>query len=71
MLASSGRSDELTSVFERGFQAQQPPEARSDGFGFSLEIARRSAELMGGEVWAESSGLGRGASFNLALPLAD
>ena len=63
-------SEELTRVFERGFQSDRPPEARREGLGFSLAIAKRSAELLGEEVWASSPGPGHGATFNLALPVA-
>jgi signal transduction histidine kinase len=62
-------SDELSRVFERGFHSARPPEARPEGLGLSLVIAKRSAELLGGEVWASSPGPGRGATFNLALPV--
>ncbi|WP_169311160.1 response regulator [Thermodesulfatator indicus] len=39
------------------------------GTGLGLAISKRLAELLGGKLWAESEGLGRGAIFHLLIPL--
>ncbi|MBF0478393.1 MAG: GHKL domain-containing protein [Candidatus Omnitrophica bacterium] len=39
----------------------------SEGTGLGLSIVRRHIESMGGEVWAESHGIGHGATFVVML----
>jgi PAS domain S-box-containing protein len=62
----------LPSVFER-FRQQDNSSTRShQGLGLGLAIVRELVELHGGQVRAESAGLGLGARFSVTLPvLAD
>ncbi|OAG27380.1 response regulator [Thermodesulfatator autotrophicus] len=39
------------------------------GTGLGLAISKRLAELLGGKLWAESEGIGKGATFHLLIPL--
>jgi signal transduction histidine kinase len=55
---------ELEAIFRR-FHRAGP---NGQGSGLGLVIARGIVELHGGRLWAES-GLERGASFHVALPL--
>jgi signal transduction histidine kinase len=61
-------------VAERLFEAFYRVERREHrdirGTGLGLAIVRRLVERMGGRVWAESDGPGRGARFTFTLPLA-
>ena len=60
----------LAQVFDR-FRATDAGATRSSGgLGIGLTIARRLVELHGGSVSASSDGIGRGATFVVALPLA-
>ncbi|MFB3778418.1 MAG: ATP-binding protein [Bryobacteraceae bacterium] len=52
----------LTRVFAHGFTT------RRDGHGFGLHSGALTARGLGGSLWAESEGPGRGATFILELP---
>jgi histidine kinase len=55
-------------VFER-FYRVDPSRARAlGGSGIGLAIARALTEAMGGRIWAESEGPGKGSTFSIALP---
>ncbi len=59
----------LPHVFER-FRQAESSEARSfGGLGLGLAIVRQLVELHGGQVYAASEGLERGATFAVRLPL--
>ena len=60
----------LPHVFERFRQADGSATKRHAGLGLGLAIVRHLVELHGGQVTADSPGLGRGASFRIRLPLA-
>ena len=61
--------DFLPHVFEAFAQEHHPTPRTSGGLGVGLTIARRIAELHGGDIRAASDGPGRGAEFVLSLPL--
>ncbi len=61
--------DELDRVFERFYKAD--PSRSGAGAGLGLSIARHTIRQHGGRIWAESPGLGRGATFSIALPLSE
>lgn len=50
--------------------SQVGPQEASNGTGLGLYIARGIVERLGGRLWAESPGLGKGATFRMELPLA-
>lgn len=57
--------EELENIFERFVQKT----ASSLGIGVGLTISKDIADLHQGRIWAESAGLGKGASFRVEFPL--
>jgi signal transduction histidine kinase/ActR/RegA family two-component response regulator len=58
-------------VFDRFRQADAGTTRQHGGLGLGLAIVRHLVELHGGLVSAESRGVGCGATFRVALPLAN
>ena len=56
--------DNLTRIFHHGFTTKK------DGHGFGLHSAAIAAKEIGGELYAQSEGLGCGSTFTLQLPVA-
>ena len=56
-------NESLTKVFAHGYTTKQ------DGHGFGLHHSANAATEMGGRLWAESEGPGKGAEFCLELPI--
>jgi signal transduction histidine kinase len=61
----------LPHIFERFRQADSSSRRSHGGLGLGLAIVRSLVELHGGSVSAASAGLGRGATFTVALPLVE
>ncbi len=57
-------------VFERFYRADPSRSRALGGSGIGLAIAKALVELMGGRLWVESEGEGRGATFTVAMPPA-
>lgn len=62
-------ADFLPFVFDRFRQADGSTTRAYGGLGLGLAIVRHLAELHGGTVVARSEGIGRGATFEVRLPL--
>ena len=56
-------TENLTRIFAHGFTTKR------GGHGFGLHSGALDAKQMGGALWAESDGAGRGATFILELPM--
>jgi PAS domain S-box-containing protein len=62
------RSDFLPHIFDRFQQADQSITRRVGGLGLGLSIAKHLVELHGGNITADSGGIGRGATVTVVLP---
>ena len=63
-------SDLLPKIFDMFVQERVTPDG-AGGLGLGLGLVKRLVELHGGAVRASSEGQGRGATFEIRLPLAD
>jgi signal transduction histidine kinase len=70
-IADTGRGiakESLEKIFEVFYQEDDHMTRRYGGLGLGLSIARELVNLHGGRIWAESAGIGQGATFQVALP---
>jgi signal transduction histidine kinase len=58
----------LPRVFDLFVQADRTLDRAQGGLGIGLSVVRKLVEMHGGEVFARSEGLGRGAAFEIRLP---
>jgi signal transduction histidine kinase/ActR/RegA family two-component response regulator len=63
--------DVLPHIFERFRQAESGSTRSHGGLGLGLSIVKKIVSLHGGDIEAESAGVGRGARFRVVLPLVD
>ncbi len=62
------RKNDLDLVFTRFYRVDTSRARESGGSGIGLTIARNWVEAHGGEIWAESEGLGKGSTFHFTIP---
>jgi signal transduction histidine kinase len=61
-------AEQCERVFERFYRVDPSRSRALGGSGIGLAIARALTDAMGGRIWAESAGPGRGSTFRVALP---
>lgn len=61
-------AEHLPHVFERFYRVEKSRSREGGGSGVGLAISRALVEAMGGEMWAESPGPGKGTTFSFTLP---
>ncbi len=65
-----GLSEEtINEVFEKFVRAKNANSVNTTGTGLGLYVAKKMITDMGGRVWAESEGEGKGSQFTIELPL--
>ena len=62
--------DDKRRMFGRFQRLSATPTAGEPATGLGLSIAKQLAELMGGDLSADSAGPGRGSAFTLSMPVA-
>ncbi len=62
-------AEHLPLLFERFYRVDKSRGRSSGGTGVGLTIARYLVYAHGGDIWAESEGLGAGATFHVTLPI--
>jgi signal transduction histidine kinase/ActR/RegA family two-component response regulator len=62
--------DKLREIFEMFAQADSSLERARGGLGIGLSLARRLAEMHGGQLSARSDGPGKGSEFTVRLPVS-
>jgi signal transduction histidine kinase len=61
--------DELEKIFDKFYQVEDHNVRHYGGMGIGLTIAEGLIEAQGGRIWAESDGVGKGATFKILLPM--
>ncbi|MGB3788824.1 MAG: chemotaxis protein CheB [Phormidesmis sp.] len=69
--AGIGMEPEALSRIFTAFSQEDRSLARSGGLGLGLPLARGIVELHGGQIWAESLGIGRGTTLIVRLPYSE
>lgn len=60
--------NQIEKIFEEFYQVEDHMVRHHGGLGIGLSISRAIVETHGGRIWAESAGIGKGASFIISLP---
>ncbi|MEN9207035.1 MAG: DICT sensory domain-containing protein [Gloeomargarita sp. GMQP_bins_120] len=72
VVADTGRGIEpsqLQAVFDRFYQEEEALRRTVGGTGLGLAICRQIVSGLGGQIWAESAGRGKGSKFHFTIPL--
>ena len=62
-------SEDLQRIFNPFEQVESSASRKFQGTGLGLSLTKKLVELHGGEIWVESEGEGKGATFSFAIPV--
>lgn len=60
---------DMDHLFSRFFRGANASETHTEGLGIGLFLSRDIMKRHGGDLWAESAGIGKGSTFYLKIPL--
>ncbi|MEP6775208.1 MAG: ATP-binding protein [Chloroflexota bacterium] len=60
-------AEHIPHLYERFFRVDRSSRHASGSSGIGLPVAKALVEAMGGRIWAESPGPGKGSSFSFTL----
>ena len=63
--------EDIGRLFNKFTRGKDSAKVNTEGTGLGLYYARVLVENMGGRIWVESPGKGKGSKFSFSLPLAD
>ena len=61
-------AEELPLIWDRFYKVDRSHQRTTAGTGLGLPISKRIVQNHGGRVWAESDGVGQGATFHFTVP---
>ncbi len=61
--------ENLQAIFGKFFQVESAQLQVKKGVGLGLTISREIVEAHGGNIWAESEGIGKGTALNFTIPM--
>jgi two-component system sensor histidine kinase VicK len=62
--------EDIGHLFSKFFRGATARKAYTEGLGIGLYVARDIMHRHGGDLWAESAGLGKGSTFFIKIPIS-
>lgn len=64
-------AEAIPNLFDKFYRVDNSDRRAIKGTGLGLAICKQIVTAHGGQIWAESSGLGAGTTFSFTIPIAD